>query len=626
MLKPNDRIGPYQLTRRLGEGGFGVVWMAEDKDAIAAPPVAIKIAHPGKFEPDCFVRESKIWMQATGNPNVLPLIKATILDGHYVMVSEFVEEGSLRQWLRHQQNVAPTIGMALEMTLGILDGLAYLHGKGIIHRDLKPENILVQGQKPRLTDFGISRLASVDHRTTVPEGTLGYVAPEVFDGVMNEGTDVWAVGVVLYQLLCGSRPFPPMDFEKWKYPPPVPDFLPADLVQIICCALAYHPEHRYQTAPEMKDAIKLFIQGNFEALRFKPVPPTFNLEDAPPTLQDSSIDIEVQETGELVSHQPRPLMVSFRGSKDFRSIAEAVRNAEPGSTILVSPGVYRESITIDKPLELVGVGPIEEIRIFGKDEPCLSISASNVKIRGLWLCSFPTLKHTTTISIRSGNCTIEHCEITSDSVSCITVSGKDSAPHIRMCKIHHSRGSSGIFVLNEAQPVIEDCEIYKNHLSGIAITNRANPVIRRCRVFDNLWKGISLWDFGTGIVMDSELTGNQGIGQITVSGESSVSVERCTIETGSRFGVYVYDFASINLTQCMVTDHQASGIFGQNATLRAKDCNVASNVKFGVEADTGADIRLTNCQIEGNSNGDISIVATAKLVFDGMEYQPKSGT
>ncbi len=103
-----------------------------------------------------------------------------------------------------------SVERAIETTVKILDGLEFLHSRNIIHRDLKPANILLQGDTPRLADFGISRAlrTTASSQSSNVSGTFAYMSPEGFDGKRSVQTDVWSVGVNLYQFLTGTLPFP----------------------------------------------------------------------------------------------------------------------------------------------------------------------------------------------------------------------------------------------------------------------------------------------------------------------------------------------------------------------------------------------------------------------------------
>src|SRR5437762_14124852 len=103
---------------------------------------------------------------------------------------------------------APTHESAVLMTKGILSGLDFLHRHNLIHRDLKPDNVLLQDGLPRLTDFGLTRILMSRGVTASITGTPGYMAPETFQGNYSIASDIWSAGAVLYEMLCGTMPYP----------------------------------------------------------------------------------------------------------------------------------------------------------------------------------------------------------------------------------------------------------------------------------------------------------------------------------------------------------------------------------------------------------------------------------
>ncbi|MCA1557643.1 MAG: serine/threonine protein kinase, partial [Acidobacteria bacterium] len=228
MPRQNDIIGPYTLISKLGRGAFGVVWLAEKRTAITTTRVAIKIPNDEEVNLEAIRQEASVWVHASGHPNVLPIIDADIYDEQVIIVSEYAPDGSLAKWLGNHGGKAPSIDAALRMTDAILAGLEHLHKRGVIHRDLKPENILLQGETPRLADFGIARVLKTTSRSTIATGTPSYMPPEAFDGKRSEQTDIWSVGVILYQLLTGRLPFPQTDLPSLlaailtKEPEPLP--------------------------------------------------------------------------------------------------------------------------------------------------------------------------------------------------------------------------------------------------------------------------------------------------------------------------------------------------------------------------------------------------------------------
>ncbi len=258
MAEPVRKLGPYRLLNRIGRGAFGIVWLAEKQSSIVTTRFALKLSRDEEIDLEAFKREATIWVQASGHPNVLPIIEADIYDEQAVIVSEYVPDGSLAAWLKQPEGHARSIETACEIIDGVLAGLAHLHERRIIHRDLKPDNILMQRDTPRLTDFGIARLLRSGSYSTNVSGTLAYMAPEAFDGKRNERTDIWAVGVIFYQLLTGRLPFSQPDIASLiaaitrHDSMPLPEEVPEELREVVSKALRRDPNERYATAAEMR--------------------------------------------------------------------------------------------------------------------------------------------------------------------------------------------------------------------------------------------------------------------------------------------------------------------------------------------------------------------------------------
>ncbi len=262
MPKANDRIGPYQLISKLGEGGFGEVWLAHDSSGSSSRAVALKIPLKSEIDLDGLLQEATLWARATGHPNVLEFLAARAFDGQVVLVSEYAPDGSLEDWLERSNGRAPSVAAAVEMTRGILAGLEYLHSRGIIHRDIKPDNVLLLGSTPRLADFGISRVLKSTDKSATFAGTYEYMAPETFNRKRNQQTDLWSVGVMLYGMLSGRLPFEGNDLAEIygairnEEPAPLPAVVPEWLRRVVAKALTKEPERRYQTAAEMRAALR----------------------------------------------------------------------------------------------------------------------------------------------------------------------------------------------------------------------------------------------------------------------------------------------------------------------------------------------------------------------------------
>ena len=269
MLERGDKIGDYTLARFLGRGQFGEVWLAEKELQFSKR----KFQHALKFlfnlgdEVNLKSAEAEIdtWMEASGHPNIMSVLDMLIHNDHIVIASEFAEGGSLKAWLSRSGGRAPSNEKALEMMTGILSGIDHLHSRNVVHRDLKPDNILLQGNFPRITDFGISRIVSAGSMSTVAMGSPFYMSPESFDGSKSTQTDIWSAGVILYEMLSGEHPYRSetiyglVSAIRQAEPKPLPDDVPAELRTVVDTALQKDLNRRYQTAAQMREAIELEI-------------------------------------------------------------------------------------------------------------------------------------------------------------------------------------------------------------------------------------------------------------------------------------------------------------------------------------------------------------------------------
>lgn len=258
MFQANQQFGNYTLVKRIGRGGFGEVWLAEHRTELLTTQVAVKLPHREQVNLEAIRQEAQLWARASGHANILPIIEANIYDGQIVIVSEYAPDGSLEEMLHQEIPIKQT----LEIVTGILNGLEFLHARQIIHRDIKPANILLQGETPRLADFGISRIIKTTAISTAIVGTPRYMAPEAFDGKRTVQTDIWSVGVILYQMITGNIPFRQDNPTElmWaivtKDPEPVSESVQPDLRRIIQRALAKLPENRFPTAREMREELQ----------------------------------------------------------------------------------------------------------------------------------------------------------------------------------------------------------------------------------------------------------------------------------------------------------------------------------------------------------------------------------
>ena len=212
-------VGPYRVIRQLGAGGMGVVWLAEDPRLNRK--VALKTVKGADAETtegrQRLMREARA-AAALNHPHIATVHDVVDVDGNVIVVFEYVEGETLSDRL---QRGAMEIPEAIEVAWQLADALASAHAQGIIHRDLKPSNVVIGAESRVVLDFGIARMVPIgaDPSGTAPGtiggglvGTPGYAAPEQYLSRNVDGrADLYALGVMLFEMIAGRRPFPGSD-------------------------------------------------------------------------------------------------------------------------------------------------------------------------------------------------------------------------------------------------------------------------------------------------------------------------------------------------------------------------------------------------------------------------------
>jgi serine/threonine-protein kinase len=283
-------IEHYEIVRRLGAGGSGVVYLAND--TLLQRPVVLKILRAGLMSAEQMrsttLREARL-ASAIEHPNVCAIYEVgETSDGGYI-VMQYVPGQSLDHLI--EQGPA-SLQLMLSVGIQVADGLQAAHALGIFHRDLKPQNVmLTDGGLAKILDFGLARRlhpedaqfdpakpalakdASMAATYTARGGTIRYMAPEQFvTGQSSVQSDVWALGVILYELASGRHPFARPDAEDFQAiraiqfsdPPDLSEIVPGispELKSVIATCLEKNPAERYASAAEVREALKTIMKA-----------------------------------------------------------------------------------------------------------------------------------------------------------------------------------------------------------------------------------------------------------------------------------------------------------------------------------------------------------------------------
>jgi len=384
-LAPGDRIGPYQLELALGCGGMAEVWLAQRSDGAFKREVALKIPALSEGRRDLadrFTVERDI-LAALEHPNIARFYDAGVgRDGRPYLALEYVPGKNLLKWAdEHMLGIRRRI----ELFLQVLQAVQYAHDKGVLHRDIKPSNVLVKDEgQVRLLDFGVAKLfarplqesvTQVHGRMLTPE----YASPEQIKGEEPQKTsDVYSLGVMLYELLCGVRPTRAGEVASSQEPPSTRIDEPAatvraatvvrlahqlrgDIDAITLKALAPEPSQRYQSALAFAHDLQYYLDSR--PVKARSATPTYRLGKF---IERHRIAVPVSTVAVVLfaalgaytlAHQPQ--QPPTQASMPPQPNAPTTDVAASDKSIAVLPFV---DMSEKKDLEYLGDGIAEELR------------------------------------------------------------------------------------------------------------------------------------------------------------------------------------------------------------------------------------------------------------------------
>ncbi len=342
-----EKLGRYEILDELGKGAMGIVYLA--RDPLIGRQLALKTFRLGYSAGDQeleqfrerFVREA----QSAGilsHPNIVAIHDVAVdPGGDYFIAMEYVEGTDLKILMQRQGRL--DLRFAVEVVAQIADGLGYAHSKGVVHRDIKPANIIITTDKQaKITDFGIARVEA-SNLTVEGQllGTPNYMAPEQIQGKeVDHRADIFSLGVMLYELLTGKKPFAADNLSAVTHRivfepfPPLEETmpgLPAGLHQVLDRALAKDSDERYSQGGEMAaDLRAVFAQPAATAPAARSA--SFLTETPVPAAADSTIVAPIVADATTVAASPAPTAAPQAGQFAAPVTTPAVAPAAPQAT------------------------------------------------------------------------------------------------------------------------------------------------------------------------------------------------------------------------------------------------------------------------------------------------------
>ena len=325
------------------------------------------------------------------------------------------------------------------------------------------------------------------------------------------------------------------------------------------------------------------------------------------------LELVVCQGAAFYATQHEVLVVSSTpGTADYTTISAALQQAKPKSLIVVCPGIYQESLVLDREIEIAGVGPQEDIIVTSPDAIGLKVASSSVLVRGI------TLRHTATdgrtwkeygaVVVVQGDLTLADCTIDTG-IHGVSIWGTESSATLRRCRIL-ARKNANVAINNGGRGILQDCDLSYNADAGIHVRDKSSFVtVQQCRVHDGESLGISISSAGKATIEDCDIFGNASAGiQIRDEG-SSATIRHCRIHDEGKMGITLWQKGQAFIEDCDIFDNLHAGILivDEGSIANIQDCQIHDGKYVGVDVLKKGQASIKDSDIHHNADAGIRV-------------------
>ncbi len=616
----------YRIVEKLGQGGFGAIYKVEDmlfNDATrAVKEMGMRGLSPQETQEAIVAfRNEALLLANLAHPNLPRIYDHFEEHGRWYLVMDYIHGETLEKRLAGAPGGKLTVTQVIEIGLQLCTVLSYLHNHQppIIFRDLKPDNVMITADSQLyLVDFGIARFFKPGQaRDTVSLGTPGYAAPEQYGrGQTTIRSDIYSLGATLYHLVSGIHPgLHPFLVQALELDTLIPGN--AALETLIMGMLELKEDRRPQDTGVVKQELLRIQQVRriaFTTVKQAPLP----VKEATPPLKEAATPM----TAPLAVETRPSILVAQQGGGQYTTISEALQNAAPGSFILVQKGIYKESLLLDRAVEIIGNGPRDGIVLECGTHHCVTMRTEHATIRGI------TIRLQTeqggqgyhALAIPQGQLLVEDCAISSNAAASIAIYNATTNPTFRYCTIHGST-SQGIVVYEHAQGVIEYCDIFHHGQDAVRIATGGNPTFHHCTIHDNQRYGLFADDSAQGTFEDCEFYQNTFSGTI-VTTQSNPLLLRCKLHHNQRHGVEVHESGRGSFQDCDIYANAHDNVLiATESTPYFYLCRIYDGAQSGVTVRDSGKGTIQYCAISANSAANISIAQSGDPLIQNCKIR-----